>query len=124
MEIGTTIQTHYGNATVDVGRYPKGGAIYIQLYTREEGFPEPLITLSTNILAVGPNLGLDEFCVKDWSENEAFIDAVYASGLFERTGRLVPSGYVVAPVWRLKQAEHVPELPSHLKRKMASTKAA
>ena len=31
-----------------------------------------------------------------------------SSGLFEDTGRTETSGYVMAPVWRIRNPEHVP----------------
>jgi hypothetical protein len=34
-----------------------------------------------------------------------------ATGLFEDTGRRVPSGHVVAPVWRIKDPANVPPVP-------------
>lgn len=119
MEIGT-VQTQYGQIHAEVGRYPKGGAIYVQFYSYADGYPEPFLTLSTNILSVGTGLAPDELCVKVWSENEPFIEDIFNAGWFENTGRTVSSGFVSAPVWRLKNEQHVPPLLPHLKRKLAA----
>ncbi|MFN4267060.1 MAG: hypothetical protein ACK4F8_15080 [Aquabacterium sp.] len=119
MEIGT-VQTQFGQIHAEVGRYPKGGAIYVQFYTHAEGYPEPFLTLSTNILPVGGGLGSDELCVKTWSENEPFIEDIFNSGWFEDTGRKVASGFVRAPIWRLKDSKHVPETSTQLKRHQAA----
>lgn len=109
MEIGT-VQTQFGLIHAEVGRYPKGGAIFVQFYSYAEGFKEPFLTLSTNVLGLGQGLALDELCVKDWSENEPFIEDIFNSGWFENTGRSVGSGFVRAPIWRLKDSKHVPQL--------------
>ena len=53
----------------------------------------------------------DEFCVKTWSENEVLVAPMLATGLFEDAGRRVPSGHVVAPVWRIKDPANVPPIP-------------
>ncbi|MEQ1804294.1 MAG: hypothetical protein ABL900_02870 [Burkholderiaceae bacterium] len=101
------IATPYGNATILVGRYPAGGAIAIQLVTDDES-PEPMATFSTNLAPYGAKVSSDEFCVKTWSENEVFVAPMLSIGLFEDTGKRVPSGYVVAPIWRIKDPAHVP----------------
>ncbi len=66
-------QTPYGPATIHVGRYPIGGALYVELYTADDEMPEPLATLSCNLAPSGVTLADDEFCVKAWSENEPLI---------------------------------------------------
>ena len=58
-----------------------------------------------------PKLADDEFCVKTWRENEVLVAPMLATGLFEDTGMRVPSGYVVAPVWRIKDPANVPSAP-------------
>ena len=105
--IGTTT-TPYGDASIHVGRYPKGGAIYVQLYTKGDEYPEPLATLSTNLVPYGASLADDEFSVKSWSENEPLIQAMLDTGLFEDTGRRTPTGYAMSPTWRIKNPHHVP----------------
>lgn len=108
------VSTPYGGAAILVGRYPSsspvGGAIAIQLVDDEDP-SEPLATFSTNLVPFGAAVADDEFCVKTWSENEVLVAPMLATGLFEDTGRRVPSGYVVAPVWRIKDPAHVPPVP-------------
>ena len=102
------VMTPFGEAFVRVGRYPAGGAIAVQLVG--VGTTEPLGVFSTNLVPYGARVGDTEFCAKVWSENEPLVEPMLASGLFEDTGRVEPSGYVLAPVWRIKNPEHVPPL--------------
>ena len=102
------VMTSFGEAHVYVGRYPAGGAIAVQLVAVGTG--EPLGVFSTNLVPHGARVGDTEFCAKVWSENEPLVEPMLASGLFEDTGRVEPSGYVLAPVWRIKNLEHVPPL--------------
>ena len=104
------ISTPYGDAAILVGRYPSGGAIAIQLVDDEDP-SEPMATFSTNLVPYGASVAEDEFCVKTWSENEVLVAPMLATGLFEDTGRRVPSGHVVAPVWRIKDPANVPPVP-------------
>lgn len=104
------IDTPYGSATILVGRYPAGGAIAIQLIGDDEP-TEPMATFSTNLVPYGAQVSGDEFCVKAWSENEIFVAPMLSTGLFEDTGKRVPSGYVVSPVWRIKDPANVPPAP-------------
>lgn len=104
-----SVQTPYGLASIHIGRYPKGGAIYVQLYTAvDDEPPEPLATLSCNLVPYGAVLSDDEFSVKSWSENEPLIDSMLATGLFEDTGRRTPTGFAVAPTWRITNPQLVP----------------
>jgi hypothetical protein len=104
------IETPYGSATILVGRYPAGGAIAVQLIA-DGGPKEPLATFSTNLVPYGAQISNDEFCVKTWSENEVLVAPMLSTDLFEDTGKRVPSGYVVSPVWRVKDPAHVPPAP-------------
>lgn len=114
------------NETREKTGYPRGGAAYVQLYVYEEvdcGVYHwmPLLTLSTNLLPLGEGaLGPGQFCAKVWSENQPFIEPILATGLFKRTGRTVPSGYVEAEVWEFCNADHVPEVPRQLARRRAA----
>ena len=101
-----SVMTPFGNAFVHVGRYPAGGAIAVQLVGADTG--EPLAVFSTNLAPYGARIGNSEFCAKVWSENEGLVQPMLASGLFEDTGRVEPTGYVLAPVWRIKNPQHVP----------------
>ena len=78
--------------------YPAGGAKALVLHSIEG----PFATLSVNIPE--HKLADDEVLVKTWSENERIIEPVLATGLFEDTGRRVPTGYCEAQVWRLTDA--------------------
>ena len=115
------IETPYGSAALLVGRYPAGGAIAVQLVSNDEP-TEPLATFSTNLVPYGAQLSSDEFCVKTWSENEALVAPMLSTGLFEDTGKRVPSGYVVSPVWRIKDPANVP--PAKGRRATANHAAA
>lgn len=48
-------------------------------------------------------LGKDEIFVKTWAENEEIAKVCLATGLFEDTGKRVPTGFVHAQVWRIKE---------------------
>jgi len=97
MDIIGHIQTNYGLATVRTSTYQNNGATAVVLEC-ENG--EPLATLSVNL--EGVKLGEGEFLAKTWSENEEIAKAALDSGLFEDTGRRVPTGWVEAQVWRFK----------------------
>ncbi len=101
------IDTPYGSATIVVGRYPAGGAIAIQLVDDDEPM-EPIATFSTNLVPYGATVANDEFCVKTWSENEDLVSPMLSTGLFQDTGKRVPSGHVVSPVWRILDPANVP----------------
>ena len=75
-------QTPYGLASIHVGRYPVGGALFVELYTADDEMPEPLAMLSCNLAPSGVTLADDEFCVKSWSENEPLIEPLLATGLW------------------------------------------
>lgn len=113
------VTTPFGDAFVYVGRYPAGGAIAVQLVGVETG--EPLGVFSTNLVPQGAKVGDTEFCAKVWSENEPLVEPMRACGLFEDTGRVEPSGYVLAPVWRIRNPEHVPPMT---RRARAATEGA
>ena len=115
------IETPYGSAALLVGRYPAGGAIAVQLVSNDEP-TEPLATFSTNLVPYGAQLSSDEFCVKTWSENEALVAPMLSTGLFEDTGKRVPSGYGVSPVWRINDPANVP--PAKGRRATANHAAA
>lgn len=107
-----TVKIPYGNVSINVGRYPKGGAIFVQLICLgSESVGEPYTTFSTNLKSYGCHLAPDEFNVKNWSENNGLDEPLLATGLFEDTGRTYPSGYVQSPVWRIKDPTNVPPMP-------------
>jgi hypothetical protein len=61
------------------------------------------VKLSTNVSGFSKNLKPNHFLAKTWSENEELAKEAFASGLFEDTGFKIPTGYVVAPVWKIKE---------------------
>lgn len=89
------MHTPYGEAVVRMGCYGNG-RLAIQLVNAET--EEPIGKLTVNL--PGEELGGGEFFVKTWSENEGIAAAALASGVFEDTGRRVPTGHVEAQVWR------------------------
>lgn len=62
---------------------------------------EPWGTLSK--ILPGVKLAPGEVLIKTYSENEPFRQPLLDSGLFEDTGRRVPSGFINLEVWRRKQ---------------------
>ncbi|MFT3819832.1 MAG: hypothetical protein QM750_19840 [Rubrivivax sp.] len=109
-----SVSTEYGCAEIYVGRYPVGGAIAVELFLGPE--PDNSVIFSTNLVPSGATLANDEFTVKCWGIEEAFVEPVFATGLFENTGRRVSSGYVAAQVWRLKDPTHVPPAAKRVRR--------
>ena len=59
----------------------------------------PYATLSVN---TGRPLAPRHLAIKTWSENEELAEAARTSGLFEETAMTIPSGFVEAPVWRIR----------------------
>ena len=104
-------QTPYGLASIHVGRYPVGGALFVELYTADDEMPEPLAMLSCNLAPSGVTLADDEFCVKSWSENEPLIEPLLATGLLEDTGPRTPTCSAVSPTWRSTDSQFRPSLP-------------
>lgn len=81
-----------------VNTYVDGDRTALTLITDDE-FEEPWATLTVNI----PNATIeeDEILVKAWSENEKVAEVALQTGLFEDTGKRVPTGYEYAQVWKL-----------------------
>jgi hypothetical protein len=59
----------------------------------------PYATLSVN---TGRPLAPRHVAIKIWSENEQVAAAARTSGLFEESGFSIPTGFVEAPVWRIR----------------------
>ena len=95
-------------AIIRAGRYRHGGQLAITL--TDASTHEPYGVLSTNLAAYGAKIAPDAFAVKSWSENTSLAAAMQASGLFEDTGEHIPTGYVQAPVWRIKDPALVPPM--------------
>ncbi|KVP65571.1 hypothetical protein WJ96_04175 [Burkholderia ubonensis] len=62
---------------------------------------EPYGTLSK--IVPGTKLGPGEVLIKTYEENQPFRQPLLDAGLFEDTGRRVPSGFIELEVWRRKQ---------------------
>ena len=61
----------------------------------------PYATLSVNLPEKG-SLPPKHYYIKTWSENAAISNYFRKTGLFVNTDRVVPTGHVVAEIWRLK----------------------
>lgn len=97
--LGTVNTSQYGVCALMEGFYDNGRqAIVVEGRHQYNG--ERIGTLTVNIPEA--TLGTGEVLVKTWSENERLAKDVLAAGLFEDTGRRVPTGWVEAEVWRWK----------------------
>jgi hypothetical protein len=69
---------------------------------------EPYATLTINM--PDERVGKDEFIIKNYSENEDLALSMFFRGIFIDTGRRIPTGFVIVPVWKLlrKRAENMP----------------
>lgn len=87
------------------GRYPHGGATWLQLINDGE---EPVATATVNLPE--QRISAEEALVKSWSENEGMLESLVAAGIVEDTGRTVPSGFVRANLVRVRSC--APQAPS------------
>lgn len=96
---GTPINIHGTPCRFEVSHYVNTGRLAIVVMGGGD-FPEPFGNLTVNI----PEAELEpgEICVRDWAENEMLAAVALETGLFEDTGKRVPTGYVTAPIWRVK----------------------
>lgn len=87
----------YGNISLFASEYSRNKRLAIQAYNKD-GF---LFNLTTNL----PEHPLEEgeFFVKTWSENAPFIKGIMDMGFFEDTSKKVRTGFVNAPIWRIKK---------------------
>lgn len=92
--------TPYGYADIVKTKY-RDGNLAILLIAQDD--QEPITVLSINLPDKASLLGADEVFVKAWSENEQIAPLVLLTGLFEDTGKRVPTGFVEAQVWRVKE---------------------
>jgi hypothetical protein len=79
--------------------YTFGGRLAIRIVTVLDEYP--FADLTVNLIE--KPLEKNEIFVKTWSENEVIAKACMATGLFEDTGKRVPTGFVQAQVWRIKE---------------------
>jgi len=91
-------KTEFGRVTVEVSEYTNNGRVALILNDAETG--EQVTVLTVNL----PDATLEEgeFAVKDWTENKSIARDALASGYFVDTGKRIATGFVQAPVWRLK----------------------
>jgi hypothetical protein len=97
-----TLDTRYGGGCpvkLLAARYSANDRIALMLVSND-GLGEPVATITCNI----PSAKLEPFevIVKDWSENEDMEDWLIDSGIAYATGKVVHSGFVQAPIVRLK----------------------
>jgi hypothetical protein len=78
-------------------QYRDGGGIALKLVEDLTG--EPFLFLTINLIGCS-DIEPGEFAIKDYSENEPYINDIFASGLFEDTGKRIGTGFVRSPVWR------------------------
>jgi len=73
------------------------GRVCIQLTHAHDHDPVAIATVNLP----DDELGEGEVFIKNYSENEGMLEWLEKNGIVERTGRVVPSGYVTIPVCRL-----------------------
>lgn len=83
---------------LDWSTYSYGGRIALTLYEKDNHDEGPICMATVNIESAKLNPG--EGLIKDWSENEGVLAALVKAGVVEDTGRVVPTGFVVANVVR------------------------
>lgn len=83
----------YGN-----GRIAIKGIVMSSMEDIAGTFPEPYGILTVNLPDV--KLPPRTFCIKDWSENEAFAKAAFETGMFIDTRIKLETGFVYAPLWK------------------------
>lgn len=78
----------------------------LALMLTEEGLP--FATLTVNLPEQPLNDG--EFFVKTWSENTDVVKEIMKSGLFVDTGKVAPTGFVTAEVWKFSDPDTINNL--------------
>lgn len=79
----------------------QNGRVAISMRNLESGEHFMVLTLNND----EHPLAEDEVFVKNYSENEPWIKAIYDTGYFEDTEQTVEMGLVQVPIWRLKTEE-------------------
>ncbi len=92
------IKTKYFTGDVDlvVGQY-SNGRLALQMFCSHT--KELALTPTVNIPEVF--LKENEILIKNWSENEGILDSLVEQGLVEDTGKVVPTGYVIANIVKI-----------------------
>lgn len=98
-----TIATPYGlcDLRASISKYSDNDALAVLIEGTDDGCWSPYATLSVNIPEHAHILDENEFFAKDWSENEPLAEHLLDTDVFTDTGKAVPTGFVIAPVWRL-----------------------
>ena len=86
--------------SVHVTKYTADGSAAVQLYGSDGC---PYATVSTCV--PGTTFAPGELLVKTANENADLREPLLTCGLFEDTGRRVPTGHVVAEVWRFAKPQ-------------------
>ena len=95
------VQHHNHTLAVMEESYTNNGRVALQLIDLH--ISEPWCVATTNLPQV--SLEKDEICIKNWSENEGILDALVEGGIVEDTGKVEPTGHVVANVVRYLKAK-------------------
>jgi hypothetical protein len=86
------------NIRLEEHRYSDNGRLAVQAVVAETGEPFGMLTVNLDT-----PLADDEVCVKVWSENSYWVPQVLAAlkDKWIPTGREVPTGFVLAPVYKI-----------------------
>jgi hypothetical protein len=91
----TTVQFKEWTCSI-VKRQYDNGRVALQLVD-DEG---PVATATVNL--PDAELGKNEVCVKDWSENQGMLEVLTAAGVVKQTGKTIRSGFVEVPICELQ----------------------
>lgn len=95
----------FGNVTIKEAKY-ENGCLAVYLETTNMG--EPLGKLSVN-LPESEKLGEGEFYVKDYSENQLFIEDAMSSGWFELVpDKFAQAGFEILSCWKIREKQGLP----------------
>ncbi len=83
-----------------VTEYTNNKSTAIQLVSNDV-YEEPFCMLTVNV-PESKLLKENEILIKNWSENEGIAKEAFKTGLFEDTGKSIPTGYCEAPIWKIK----------------------
>jgi len=90
----------FGKVTLEYKRGQYGnGRLALMLTHAEDNLPFCVLTVNLP----DDNLEEHEFFVKGWSENEFIANLLRNGTHFIDTGKRVPTGHVVAEVWKFRE---------------------